>query len=238
MAHSKDIKDKLRAAFIFDGINMEQAAKKFKLSIHTISRWKREAKSKGDDWDKQKSANLLAGDGIEAIARQMLADYINQHKSVMDDISQGDLSVLEHESLSVSIICDRGVSHELVRHRIAAYSQESTRYCNYAGKPMEFIKPCWFDEDPDSPRANSVLWYRMMKLAAQTYNSLIAGGWTPQQARSVLPNSLKTEIVVTANLREWLHIFDLRTAKAAHPQMRQVMEMVKAEFQRVLPLFI
>ena len=193
--------------------------------------------------------------------------YEDTHKTADEFIAmlieRGHLSVLEHESLSVSIICDRGVNHELVRHRIAAYSQESTRYCNYAGKPMEFIRPLWWQDviecgeytneqigdmvdfdtarlyDSNTKRVPSpYLWYLMMIGAQNSYNDMLAQGVTPQQARSVLPNSLKTEIVVTANLREWLHIFDLRTAKAAHPQMRQVMEMVKVEFQRVLPLFI
>lgn len=103
MAHSKDIKEKLRAAYIFEGLNLEQAGKKLKISIHTASRWKREAKLKGDDWDKQKSANLLAGDGIEAIARQMLADYINQHKSVMDEISHGQLTAADKVACLASL---------------------------------------------------------------------------------------------------------------------------------------
>jgi thymidylate synthase (FAD) len=170
-------------------------------------------------------------------------------------IQRGHLSVLEHESLSVSIICDRGVTHELVRHRIAAYSQESTRYCNYAGKPMEFIRPLWcsasiagdydlpaysaLTSHINSPQTDDLIcdrtWLLQVYEAHMAYEQLIKFGWTPQQARSVLPNSLKTEIVVTANLREWRHIFSLRTAPDAHPQMRQVMEMVRAEFGRALP---
>ena len=162
-------------------------------------------------------------------------------------VGNDHLSVLEHESISVSIICDRGVSHELVRHRLAAYSQESTRYCNYASKSMEFIKPCWFEPDWKPKKASDIdsydiesisasdLWFLTMNALSETYNTLIEKGYTPQQARSVLPNSLKTEIVMTANLREWLHVFKLRTAPDAHPQMRQVMEMVKTEFKRLLP---
>jgi thymidylate synthase (FAD) len=152
-------------------------------------------------------------------------------------------SVLEHESLSINIICDRGVSHELIRHRLISVSQESTRYCNYANKPMEFILPNWFVDIKPGQYVNPRLshlgaeyqWLIRMINAAKTYNKLIEYGWTPQQARSVLPNSLKTELVITANLREWLHIIKLRTVKNAHPQMQQVINMIKEEFHRYLP---
>lgn len=169
-------------------------------------------------------------------------------------IDRGHESVLEHEKVTVLFVCDRGVSHELVRHRIASFSQESTRYCNYStGKFSEgitFIMPSWVtDEDlillrkwtdaspkitVDQEAVNA--WYFAMKSAEQSYNELITLGWQPQQARSVLPNSLKTEIVVTANLREWRTIFKQRTSPAAHPQMRELMCPLLDHFKVLIPV--
>lgn len=148
-------------------------------------------------------------------------------------IKRGHESVLEHEKVSVRIICDRGVSHEIVRHRIASYSQESTRYCNY-GKAGEvtFIKPCFWDEDSEEYK----LWLSAMEVAEKTYLLFISKGVSPQDARSVLPNSLKTEIVMTCNLREWRHFFRLRTAAAAHPQMRQIAVPMLRGFQLQIPV--
>ncbi|MDR3436464.1 FAD-dependent thymidylate synthase [Telmatospirillum sp.] len=139
-------------------------------------------------------------------------------------------SVLEHGSITVKFICDRGVSHELVRHRLASFSQESTRYCNYSkdkfGNELTFIRPCFFKEGWEA----TILWQDAMANAEQTYLDMLKAGASPQEARSVLPNSLKTEIVVTANPREWKHIFKLRCATAAHPQMREVMIPLQAKF--------
>ena len=150
----------------------------------------------------------------------------------------GHESVLEHEKVTVRIICDRGVSHEIVRHRIAAYSQESTRYCNYSnskfGNEITVIEPLFFKDNPERYE----LWKTAMEQAEATYFSLLKIGASPQEARSVLPNSLKTEIVVTYNLREWKHFFKLRTSPAAHPQMREVAGMVYEEFQKKLPVFV
>lgn len=139
-------------------------------------------------------------------------------------------SVLEHSMLSVLFVTDRGVSHELVRHRLASFSQESTRYCNYNGG-VTFIRPPFWGSGTNG----YVLWLEAMMLAEDTYLKLLSSGAKPEEARSVLPNSVKTEIVVTANLREWRHIFSLRTAKAAHPQMRQVMCPLFAEMCDALP---
>lgn len=154
-------------------------------------------------------------------------------------ISRGHESVLEHEKLSVRIICDRGVSHELVRHRIASYSQESTRYCNYSkdkfGNELTFIRPPWVPEEFGGNQA-ARHWKQVMQYAEFYYLSLLDLGWTPEQARSILPNSLKTEVVMTANLREWRHFFRLRCAPAAHPQMRQIANMMLAEFKNAVPV--
>lgn len=144
-------------------------------------------------------------------------------------------SVLEHGSITVKFICDRGVSHELVRHRIASFSQESTRYCNYSkekfGEEITVIQPCFWEATSDQYQT----WKQAMKLAEDAYFYLIEKGATPQEARSILPNSLKTEIVVTANPREWKHIFKLRTAKEAHPQMREIMIPCFESFKQQWP---
>jgi thymidylate synthase (FAD) len=157
-------------------------------------------------------------------------------KFIASIIKRGHESVLEHASISVRIICDRGVSHELVRHRVASYSQESTRYCNYAdgkfGGELTFIKPCFWEE-------GSMMygeWEWLMRLLEDTYKWMLGMGVTPEQARSVLPNSLKTEIVMTANIREWRHFFNLRTSPAAHPQMREIAGMMLEGFKEKLPV--
>ena len=156
-------------------------------------------------------------------------------------VARGHLSVIEHQSVSVKFICDRGVSHELVRHRLASFSQESTRYCNYAtGKfdgELTFIIPpfCNSHELFVSSNTASGNWFTAMIFAEETYTDLIELGWAPQEARSVLPNSLKTEIVVTANLREWKEIFRQRCSPGAHPQMQELMNPLYVEFAKLLP---
>lgn len=151
-------------------------------------------------------------------------------------IKSGHESVIEHEKVSVKIICDRGVTHEIVRHRIASYSQESTRYCNYSkekfGKELTLIKPIFWDENSEEYKC----WLDAMQKIEDSYNYLIEHGAKPQEARSILPNSLKTEIVVTMNLREWRHFFKLRTSLRAHPQMREVACMILDEFKRLIPI--
>lgn len=167
-------------------------------------------------------------------------------------------SVFEHGVISVKFVTDRGVTHELVRHRLAAFSQESTRYCNYSkdkfGNEITVINPFFFDpmeerrhvrlplisfkdeakfgggreieiEDGIGVEMNSLdIWLISCLVAEWGYNTLIEQfGKKPQEARSVLPNSLKTEIVVTANVREWRHILRMRTSHEAHPQIRQIM---------------
>lgn len=154
-------------------------------------------------------------------------------------IKRGHESVLEHAIISVCVICDRGVSHELVRHRIASYSQESTRYCNYSkdkfGNELAFIRPPWVDMTATYPSASNA-WCCMLGDIEREYMHLIERGWTPEQARTILPNSLKTEIVVTMNLREWRHFFRLRCAPAAHPQMRQIANMLLEGFSECVPV--
>jgi len=145
-------------------------------------------------------------------------------------LRHGHESVLEHEKVTLRVICDRGVTHEIVRHRIGSYSQESTRYCNYAGeqfgREITCIRPGFWPEG--DPRLE--LWRSSMREAESAYFALLDAGAKPEEARSVLPNSLKSEIVVTYNLREWRHFLRLRLAPAAHPQIREV----ATEIMRIL----
>jgi thymidylate synthase (FAD) len=151
-------------------------------------------------------------------------------------VKSGHESVIEHASASMRVICDRGVTHEIVRHRIASYSQESTRYCNYLSDKFNgevtFIRPCFFEEGGE----RYAIWAESMRSAETAYRRLIDSGASPQQARGVLPNSLKTEIVMTMNLREWRHFIKLRTAPGAHPQMRQVASMLLGKLKGSVPL--
>ena len=173
---------------------------------------------------------------IEACGRTAYKseDKITQgsaEKFVKAIIKRGHESVIEHVNLSIKFICDRGVTHELVRHRLVSYTQESTRYCNYADKGMTFIKPSFF---PDKSY-EYILWKNDMRRVEEHYTLLIKNGYTPQEARCILPNCIKTEIVATANLREWRHILKLRTAPTAHPQMRELMIPLLAELKEKLP---
>lgn len=151
-------------------------------------------------------------------------------------LESGHESVLEQEKISVRMICDRGVSHEIVRHRIASYSQESTRYCNYSldkyQNELTFIRPFFWTNAPEKFQ----IWKEAMEMAERSYLALIAKGASPQEARSVLPNSLKTEIVVTMNMREWRHFFRLRTSAAAHPQMQEIATPLLRHFQKTIPI--
>ena len=152
-------------------------------------------------------------------------------KFIASIIKRGHESVLEHFNISVRFICDRGITHEIVRHRLVSYTQESTRYCNYGKRGMTVIQPLFFKEDSK----NWSTWIWAMQACESAYNALLESGASPQEARSVLPNSLKTEIVCTANIREWRHILKLRTSKAAHPQMREIMQPLLNELLGKLP---
>lgn len=150
-------------------------------------------------------------------------------------IKSGHEAMLEHGSVSVWFRCDRGISHELVRHRVASFAQESTRYCNYSkgkfGSELTFIRPFFFE---NTWRYNA--WLNQMQEAENTYLELVNNGAKPEEARSVLPNSLKTSIVVTANYREWRHIFNLRCSPNAHPQMRELMLPLLDQFNARYPV--
>ncbi len=151
-------------------------------------------------------------------------------------LKSGHESVLEHEKITVRFVCDRGVTHEIVRHRIASYSQESTRYCNYSkdkfGGEITFIRPCFWAEDDEK----FAVWKETMQSIEDSYVKLISLGAKPEEARSILPNSVKTEIMVTMNLREWRHFFKLRTAERAHPQIREVAIPLLNELKGLVPV--
>jgi thymidylate synthase (FAD) len=157
-------------------------------------------------------------------------------KFVAAIIRNGHESVIEHVSFTVKFIVDRGVSHEIVRHRLASYSQESTRYCNYSKDDFQseitFIEPYYLVEG--SP--GWMEWMLAMEAAEKAYFNLLNIGHSPQEARAVLPNSLKTEVMMTANLREWRHFLKVRTSKAAHPQIREVAIPLLHELQRLIPV--
>jgi thymidylate synthase (FAD) len=144
-------------------------------------------------------------------------------------------AMIEFGDIIVRFITNRGVTHELVRHRLCSFAQESTRYVKYDGQ-MEFIRPVWIPSNiTDDMRAYHT-WYFACQTAEERYRQLLKDNWRPEQAREVLPNSLKTEIVVKANIREWRHIFQLRTSKKAHPQMRALMLPLLKELQTCLPV--
>lgn len=156
-------------------------------------------------------------------------------KFISNIVKRGHESVIEHFSFSVKFIVDRGVSHEIVRHRLASYSQESTRYCNYAkgdfNSEITVIEPGFFAPGTEAYTE----WMMAMEMCEEQYFNLLNLGATAEQARSVLPNSLKTEIIMTANIREWRHFLKLRTSKAAHPQIREVAKMLLDELTLKLP---
>jgi thymidylate synthase (FAD) len=160
-------------------------------------------------------------------------------------IQSGHEAMLEHSSLSVKFVVDRGISHEIVRHRLFSFAQVSQRYCNYSkdkfGNEITFIKPPFYrpeDDNWDKIQEHywGTDWYWLCKTAEESYFRMLANGASPQMARSVLPNSTATELVVTGNYREWRHFLKLRTDAAAHPQMREVTIPLLKELQRRIPI--
>lgn len=210
---------------------------------------------------------------IEKVARTC---YKSEDKITNDDSSARDIvskllkrgheAMLEFGDITVKFVCDRGISHEIVRHRIASYAQESTRYCNYEkDEHMTFIIPSWMSDLEegiwDEKRLHfyrshqyfinhwattissnqdivvqNTTWMLTMADAEYNYNKLIKTGWSPQQARSILPNSLKTELNVKMNIREWRHFFKLRCSSAAHPQMQELVRPLLKQFQNSIPI--
>lgn len=157
-------------------------------------------------------------------------------KFLANIVKRGHEAVLEHCSFTVKFIVDRGVSHEIVRHRLASYCQESTRYCNYSkggfGGEITVIEPLYLAAGTKGWNQ----WAEACMSAERAYFELLDWGCTPQEARAVLPTSLKTEVVMTADIREWRHFLRLRTSTAAHPQIREVTLPLLHELQRRLPV--
>ncbi len=185
-------------------------------------------------WEQKPPANTLeiieqAGRVCYQSEKKITQDTTRRFVSMI--LESGHHSVIEHVSASVRFITSRSVTHELVRHRLISASQESQRYVRYNN--LEVIRPAWWDEwtGPEKDK-----WLSAMKQSEINYNKLLKLGSRPEQAREVLTNSLKTEIIVTANIREWLHIFRLRTSKAAHPQIRALMkDCLKNGFNKEIP---
>jgi len=167
-------------------------------------------------------------------------------KMVRALIKSNHLAMLEHFSFSVKFIVDRGVSHEIVRHRVASFAQESTRYCNYGTKGGEItvIEPFYLMADgvnvsTDNWSERYGAWVSACEEAEKSYLRMIADGASPQEARAVLPTSLKTEVVMTANLREWRHFFSLRACGVTgkpHPQMLEVAVPLLKEVKELIPV--
>ena len=175
---------------------------------------------------------------IESVARtcyksEDLITDDSAKKMVSNLLRNGHEAMIEFYDVTVKFVCDRGVSHEIVRHRVASYAQESTRYCNYSkdkfGNELTFIAPCW--------EIRGTNFISMLEIAEKAYIELVeVRGWSPQQARAILPNSLKTEINVKMNLREWRHFFNLRCAQAAHPQMRELTIPLLEKMHNIIPI--
>jgi thymidylate synthase (FAD) len=145
-------------------------------------------------------------------------------------LGHGDWSIVEHASATVDMMVDRGITHEIVRHRLFSFTQESTRFVNYEKKmPPSFIQP-------DMPAAAVSHWHNAIENCEQRYRDMLAHGCSPQIARSVFPNALASRIIVTGNLRNWRHFFIMRTTREAHPQMRDVTIPLLAEFKDKIPL--
>jgi len=186
--------------------------------------------------DKSKLLNVEYAARLCYKSEGKMADEPNE-TFLKNIITRNHESVLEHEKVTVYFVVDRGITHEIVRHRVGSYSQESTRYCNYSndkfGNEITVIEPFYYKNDEEKYSQ----WKQCCEMIEKAYIGLLETS-TPQEARAILPNSLKTEIAVTYNLREWRHFFDLRCDQSAHPQMQEVTIPLLLEFKKHLsPIF-
>lgn len=167
-------------------------------------------------------------------------DETSAVKMVKMLIQSGHEAMLEHSSLTVKFVTDRATANEIVRHRMASYAQESTRYCNYSkdkfGKEITVVRPVFLNEDTIWQAANEEEWMTACGIAEQAYFMMLKQKCTPQDARAVLPQCLKTELIMTANYREWRHFLRLRTAEDAHPQIRDLAMGLLADLQMSIPV--
>lgn len=165
---------------------------------------------------------------------------ISAQKLIKKLIEAGHEAMLEHSFLSVAFTCDRAVANELVRHRIASFAQESTRYCNYSkdkfDNEIKVIEPEYWDKDDKVNQVKGLAWYNACDQCEQSYMQMLEAGATPQEARDVLPLDLATRIVVSTNYREWRHIFKLRTAKDAHPRIRALLIPLLKDLKERIPV--
>lgn len=232
---------------IITPINGEEILKQIELAARTC--YKSEGKVEYEDLMSKTYPNIV-----------LVSNHIakSAHILIPNLIQRGHFAMLEFGGMiTVKFICDRGVSHELVRHRLCSFAQESTRYCNYEkAEHIQFIIPCWSTDiielecssikdkygllrhDKFSTMSGQSLnWIEHMASCEVCYNDCIKlHNWSPQQARSVLPNSLKTEINISCNIREWREIFKQRTSNVAHPQMQELMRPLLAEFKSKIPI--
>lgn len=184
-----------------------------------------------------RSEDKITSDSYERIIRTVVLQH-------------GDWSVTEHSNVSVDFYVDRGITHEIVRHRLFAYTQESTRFVNYEKKmPPSFVDPFGLALETNLPiivhedlveldrvYAAQEIWEETISVIERAYSALIKAGFPPQISRSVFPNSLASRLIVTGNLRNWRHFFLMRTSKEAHPQMRQVTIPLLGEFKEKIPI--
>lgn len=188
---------------------------------------------------------LTPEDGIKSlqfIERMARISHRSEDKQTEDSwkrfiqavvLEHGDFSVIEHSSATVLFRVDRGVTHELVRHRLFAFTQESTRFVNYEKREIEFIKPSFQGDDPVAAAAG---WNADIYQAEQAYLDQMSMGQPPQIARSLLPNALASTIAVTGNFRNWRHFLLMRTSKETHPDFRRTTIPLLAEFKTRIPL--
>lgn len=189
------------------------------------------------------STELTRTDGIKMlrfIEHQARISHRSEERQNLDSwekflqavvIQHGDWSVTEHASITAEIRTDRGVTHELVRHRLFAFTQESTRFVRYSHDSLQFIAPI-----VGVPKEAEDLWFKSLAYAESAYFDILNSGGRPQEARSVLPNALAATISVTGNLRNWRHFFLMRTSKETHPDFKRISVPMLAEFQKVVPL--
>ena len=182
-----------------------------------------------------KTIEMAARNCYKSEAR-ITEDEESAKKMVKMLIDSGHEAMLEHSFLTVRFICDRAISHELVRHRMASFAQESQRYCNYSKGQFEghvtFVQPFWMKDGT----TEWGIWKKACLDAEKAYFDLLEFGLKPEQARMVLPNCTKTEVIISANYREWRHILKLRTAPAAHPDMQNMMIGLCHELQARIPV--
>ena len=157
-------------------------------------------------------------------------------KMITKLIDLGHTAMIEFADIHVKLITDTGVLKDLSRHRHCSFAVESTRYCNYSkgkfGTELTFIKPCHINTDSELYN----IWFSTMQNIEESYMQMAQNGALPDQLRMILPHSLKTEINMKCNIREWRHIFKLRCSKAAHPSVREVMLMLLNEFHSKIPV--